>query len=72
MWHFTSPVRFEPSRGRLTANQAVVYCLMRPLLVIVLDVLPHQIVEVVFAKDKEVVQALRRDRLNEPLDVGQP
>jgi hypothetical protein len=43
---------------------------MRPLLVIVLDVFPHQIVEVLFAEDKEVVQALNLHRLDEPLDIG--
>ena len=43
---------------------------MRPLRVVVLDVLPHQVVEMLLAEDQEVVQALDLQRLNEPLDEG--
>jgi hypothetical protein len=43
---------------------------MRPLRVIVLNVLTNQIVEVLLAKDEEVIQALLLNRLHKPLDVG--
>jgi len=42
---------------------------MRPLLVVVLDILPHQMVEMLLAEHEKVVQALYLDRLDEPLLV---
>jgi hypothetical protein len=43
---------------------------MGPFSVIVLDVFSNQVVEVLLAKDEEVVEALYLNRLNEPLNVG--
>ena len=43
---------------------------MRPLGVVVLDVLSCEIIEVLLAKDQEVIEALLLDRLHEPLNVG--
>ena len=43
---------------------------MRPFRQIVLNVLRDQVIEVVLAKDDEVVEAFVLDRLNPPLDEG--
>jgi hypothetical protein len=48
-------------------NGYVPQALMRPLSVIMVDVLPDQIVEVPLAAADEVVEALLLDRLDEPL-----
>lgn len=40
---------------------------MRPLLAIMLKAIPHQAVEVLLAKDKEVIQAYLLCRLHNPL-----
>src|SRR5688572_12810408 len=51
-------------------QRPVPLALMRPLVVIVLDVLPHDVVHVLLPEDHEPVQALLLDALDEPLDVG--
>lgn len=55
---------------RLTGDEPIPQPLLRPLLVIVLDVLPHQEVQVLLTEDEEVVDALDLNRLDEPLDLG--
>ena len=55
---------------RLLHNGTIPQPLMRPLGVVVLDVLANQIVEVLLAEHQEVIEALDLQRLNQPLDVG--
>lgn len=42
---------------------------MRPLGVVVLDILAHQVVEMLLAEDQEVIEAFDLDSLNKPLDI---
>ena len=56
--------------GRLAKHQLIPRPLMRLTRVVVLDLLPHQIVEVLLAEYLDVIEALDVQGLNEPLHVG--
>jgi hypothetical protein len=56
-------LRFFPPQ-LAAKKQAVVFGLMWPLLVIMLQPLHHEVVEVPLAKNHQVIQALLLDRLN--------
>src|SRR5687768_4539127 len=57
------------SIGRLTTQQLILQTLVRPLRVIVLDILTHEIVEVLLTKNQKIVKALLLNRLNESFNV---
>jgi hypothetical protein len=51
-------------------KQVVISCLMRPLFVVMLEPLGHQVVEMPLAENHKVIETLLLDRLNKPLHVG--
>src|SRR4051794_15577129 len=63
--HLTVRIRTRRRRDEWRVTSA----LMRPLLVVVREVLPHNVVKVFGPEDDELIQALLPDRLHEPLDV---
>ena len=59
-----------PQLGHRSQDRQVALRLMRSLGVIVIDVLPDQIVDVLLPAQDKVIQALLPERLDEPLDLG--